>query len=243
MNENDSTIIEQKTTLPNPFDTFSDNRNNIHPMLSDRNCLSVPKIATFKDNSNDYIGNDSDVYLSNSRRKNPNFPPFFPMVYHSIGLEIPHKYSFIIRICYYCALSFSYVLMLTFFAELFSNHIDNLLIVRWRELILSFFILLVCPASLFYAQYFPLYHAIRDEKQNFSLIPFQFFTILFFFFIFLGIPGTGMIGICYFLICHKCGSIFTEILSFIITAWHFFNLVVEIIILFMIVPLNRQNSS
>ena len=243
MNQNnDSTLIEQKTTLPNPFDAFLD-KNNGYPAFSNHNSMTLPKIAAFKDTSNDYIRSDSDIYLSNSRRKTPNFPPFLPMVYHSIGLEIPHKYSFIIRMCYYCALSFSYVLIFSFFAQLFSNQIDNLLIIRWRELILSFFILLVCPASLFYGQYFPLYHAIRDEKPNISLIPFQFFTILFFFFIFLGIPGSGSIGIWYFVICHQSGSIFTEILSFIITVWHFFNLVAEVIILFMIAPLNWQNLS
>ncbi|KAK8896460.1 hypothetical protein M9Y10_014360 [Tritrichomonas musculus] len=242
-NNGNTTLIEQKATLPNPFDSYLDNRNNNSHLFNDRNDFSLPKIMNYKEYSNDDGSNGFDVSLSNSKRRSPNFPPFFPIVYHSIGLEIPNKYSFIIRMCYYCALSFSYVLIFSFFAQMFSDEIDSLLIIRWRELILSFFILLICPISLFYGQYFPLYYAIRDEKQNFSLIPFQFFTIFFFFFFFIGIPGSGTIGIWYFIICSRYGSVITKIISMIVTIWHFLNLMIEVIILFMIAPLNWQGMT
>ncbi|KAK8870455.1 hypothetical protein M9Y10_008337 [Tritrichomonas musculus] len=222
MDNNDTMIIEQKVALPNPFDSTPEYRTN-----------EVPGIL---DNQN---FNDS-MPVSDTTAKKPNFPSIFPVVYHNIGLEIPQKYSFICRLCLYEARSFFFVLLFSFIAGCFSGSIDSYLIVKWREVVLSLFILIICPIALLYGQYYPLYCAIREERPNSSLVPFQFFTIFVFFFILIGIPGTGLIGIGYLIVCFRQGKLVNQIFSTLITIWHFLNFVIQFILLFLISPINAS---
>lgn len=218
MDPNESMIIEQKVSLPNPFDASSTLHTEAANVLDNPLHDSMP--------------------IPDTTAKKANFPALFPVVYHSIGLEIPQKYSFICRMCFNETRSFLFVMIVSFFAECFSGQIDSYLIVKWREIVLSLFLLLICPAALVYGQYYPLYCAIRDEKPNSSLIPFQFFTIFVFFFILIGIPGTGLIGIGYMIVCYRCGQLVNQILATLITVWHFLNFVIQFILLFLISPIN-----
>lgn len=224
-------MIEPSRPLPNPFDTSFNKPNSKFPEILAANEFLISDSTEF------------EVSYSHIKSQTPNFPLFFPIVYHSIGIEIPQKYSFITRMCYCVALSFSYVLLFSFFMQMFSKNIESYLIIPWRELILSSFILMVCPAALFYSQYFPLYYSIRDQKPNPSLIPFQFCIIFFMIFFAAGIPGSGVIGLGYAIICYNQSNIIQQVISLIITGWHFLNLIFEIIIFFLIIPINSDLSS
>ena len=220
---NSTLMIEQKMSLPNPFDNTPDFTNQNDRILLDNINESMP--------------------LTDTSSKKPNFPSFYPIVYHSIGLEIPQKYSFITRLCYNGMRSFTMALALSVIAEFFSGSIDSLMIVMWREIVLSLFIFFICPAALCYGQYYPLYCAIRDEKPNPTLTPFQFFTIFVFFFLLIGIPGTGIIGIGYLIVSFRCGSLVNKIFSIIITIWHLFNFIIQFMLLFLITPINSTTMA
>ncbi|OHT04957.1 hypothetical protein TRFO_27465 [Tritrichomonas foetus] len=216
---NNSLMIEQKVALPNPFD-------------------STPDYVQQNDSLFETNNISESLPITDTTGKKPNFPSVFPIVYHSINLEIPQKYSFITRLCYNETSSFFLVTLLTLIAECFSGQIESSMIVMWREIVLSLFILIICPAALVYGQYYPLYCAIRDERPNPTLIPFQFFTIFIFFFILVGIPGTGIIGIGYLIVCYRCGQLINKIFATLITIWHFFNFVIQFMLLFLISPIN-----
>ena len=204
--------IEEKALLPNPFDS------KIDPM--------VPHESL--------IHEDTTCQQTNQK---PNFPFFFPIIYHNIKNDIPQKYSNAVRFGYYGFCSFSLNLLISFLSQCFSGFIQSYLIVPWREIIMSLFTLLIAPLTLFYCQYYPIYISARDNERNTALVPIQFFVIFILFFLFIGVPGTGVIGIGYTIISFKYGGLVNKILSFVSTTWGFVNIVLQVKILFLILPI------
>lgn len=204
-----------QSALPNPFEApqkLSD-FNEAHPLIE-----SI-----------------SEAIAKGEPAKEPNFPSFFPVVYHNLN-EIPKRYTGVLSLCLFGCKSFFWVLLTTVFAQIFSNRINSVLIFRWREMILSVFMLIICPLALLYAQYYPLYVSIRDEKMKHSLVPFQFFTIFVMVFMGLGLPGSGMIGLWYTIITFHEGAGVNQLFSTLITLWHLANVVIQIIIVVLISP-------
>lgn len=210
----DRLALEERQALPNPFESNSAMSTEVDPIVE-----SI-----------------SESISEGPPAKPPNFPAIMPIVYHSVGLEIPQKYSYIVRFAYIGVKSFFWCLLLSVIAEVFSDKIRSVYIYRWRELILSAFILLICPIGLLYGQYFPLYCSIRDEKRSRALVPFQMFTIFVMVFMLLGIPGTGIVGIGYTVVAFQCGTIVNKIFGVICSLWHLVNVVMQAVLLVLIGP-------
>lgn len=201
-------------TLPNPFE-------DQNTLIADQNDAS-PLLASLTET----IADQSDM-------RRPNFPMCFPIVYHNISQEIQPRYQSLVRFSLFACRSFGLVLFLTLVAQVFSDQIDSVYIFRWRELILSVFIFILCWSALAYGQYFPLYVCARDEKRNIGLIPFQFFTIFVMIFMFLGIPGTGMIGVWYTILSFQRGAVVNRLFAVTITALHVVNIIMQIALLIL----------
>jgi hypothetical protein len=167
----------------------------------------------------------------------PNFPSFFPLVYHNINQEIPQKYSNLVRLSLAAAKSFFYSTFCTVLAQFFSDQIDSDLIFRWREMVLSTFVLLLCPLSLLYGQYWPLYRSIRDETIGRSLVPFQVVCVFVMAFVLAGVPGSGMIGVGYAIVAFRSGETVNKVAATVLTFWQFANTILQLIVLFLVLPL------
>ena len=122
--------------------------------------------------------------LQNDQEKQPNFPSFYPIVYHSISAEIPRNFTFIMKFTYWSDCFFSLYCVFQFLVILFSFTIKSELFSPWRDIILSFCALLILPALLFYAQYYPFYCAVRDEMtQKSHLVLVQTYVVFILFII------------------------------------------------------------
>lgn len=205
------------------------------PDLADRHALPNP----FKSASAEItplIESISETISDGDPAKAPNFPPCMPIVYHSVGLEIPQKYSYIVRFALIGVKSFFWTALCSVIAQVFSDRIKSVYIFRWREIILSVFVLLICPIALLYGQYFPLYRSIRDERRDRSLIPFQMFTIFVMLFMLLGIPGTGVVGVGYTVVAFQCGDLVNKIFGVVLSVWHLVNVAIQVVLILLIGP-------
>jgi len=164
----------------------------------------------------------------NDERRPFSFPVFYPLAYHNISLEIPQKYSFIVRLSYYSAYSIVFSMFFSFLASLMTT---------LREVFLSFTWMILYSFLFLYVQYYPLYTSIKSEIPSQKIVPVQYAMIFFLLPLVIGLPGTGMIGFVYLSNAYSLGSSFSIMLSFIISIWNTINIVSEIAILFLIVPL------
>jgi len=212
---------QEPQALPNPFETVG--LTEINP-----DCDAL--MSAF---SSETRGFDSGL-----PRHSPNFPAIYPVVYHNIAQDIPARHSLSIRLSFFAARSFSLSLILNFICALFSSSIQSSTVERWREIILSGFLVLVGPVLIFRCQYFPLYFSVRDERPSSSLVPMQFFVIFCFLFVLMGVPGSGIAGIWYVVVALRFGTFSNKVLSILFAAWSFVNVITEVIVLLAVVSLS-----
>ena len=151
-----SSKIEDKSLLPNPFDT------KIHPMIPNEGILQ-----------------EKTEYSTDKKK---NFPFFFPVFYHNISLEIPQNSSSGVRFCLFSFYSFVLYLLCSLITNIFSGKIDSYIIIQWREILLDSVMLILLPIILMYCQYYPIYCSAKDNAKNQKLIHLQFVVIFCFFF-------------------------------------------------------------
>ena len=223
--------MESKSTFSNPFDSSV-----------------VVSGESLDSNSLENISREADA----NQRENssvPNFPPFYPLIYHNIRFEIPPKRLFIVRLNFFTAISIIISLAFSFIGSLFSFLFDSCNELTCfhvgKEIFLSFVNCIVWTAILFYNQYYPFYTSMRDETSNNSLIIVQLFTIFILLVFLIGIPGTGFIGVVYLYASFESGTVVNRFFGFVLSFWHFINLLLEIVIFFLMRPhlKTSRNSS
>jgi hypothetical protein len=165
------------------------------------------------------------------KTEKPNFPFFFPLVYHSINLEIQQRYSFAVRMCYSTAISFTICLIFNFFFSFFTTKIYDGKTSILQDLTMSLGLLIFGASLLFYVQYYSVYTTFRDGKPINKILRIQAFVIVAFAFLFLGFRGTGFCGIFYVIAAFNFGSVINKMCGLIITVWHVINFIFEIIFL------------
>lgn len=201
--------------LPNPFDTAK-NVSSVHD--------STDLEGLVREFDSGQTGNEQP----------PNFPPFYPLVYHNIGQEIPQKYVYIVRINLITAYSFTASMIFNFLGSFFSTQMESpYFSSAFREIFLAFINLIILPISLFYVQYYPFYKAVRDEGQNRAIVPVQIMVIIIFGLLLIGFPGTGNAGIIYATEAFNYGGYGTKFFSVVMVIWHFVDFVGEIAVLLL----------
>ena len=219
--------LQEKPSLPNPFDTHLGGSGSNEPQILDG---LVRELST--NNSND--SND------------PNFPSFYPIVYHNINLEIPQKRSFIVRLNFTFARSICLCLFFSVIASFFSFQMKGCCSIEGfhagKEIFLSIVTLFFGSALIFYVQYFPFYWAIRDERTNKSAVPVQICTMILIAILLLGIPGTGTVGFIYTYIAFHSDHIIPKFFSLVISIWQLLNMIGEIVIYILMRPIFRETN-
>jgi hypothetical protein len=183
-----------------------------------------------------------EIAAAGFARHPPNFPFCCPVVYHSISKEIPQKQAGFVRLCLTSAVSFCGALIVNVIAQFFSGRIESSLVPMWREIVMSVFALLVYPAVLLHAQYFKLYLAVRDDQPEQGIVLAQFVVIFVHFFVVIGVPGSGLIGVGYLVVAIRCGDGVTKGLAGVMTVWHFVNLCLQVSVLVGLVRLRRHGG-
>ena len=203
-----------KETLPNPFDLSG--LDNLQDSL-------VLEGLEREMNHN-----------SENINRNPNFPPFLPVIDVNIASDIPSRKQLQIYMMFASAISFSLSLIFSILVSLFSSSLsENSSLASmhwWKELIMSIFHAAVFPAALFYVQFWPWYKAIRDESGYQSMATIQIFVIVVHAIFVLGLPGTGMIGVVYLVAAFSSGGTVLTALSAVVSIWHALNLVLQFVI-------------
>ena len=180
--------------------------------------------------------------LRNDQEKEPNFPSFYPIVYHSISAEIPRNFAFIIKFAYFSACFFTLYCVFQFLVILFSFTIKTELFAPWRDIVLGLCTLLILPALLFYAQYYPFYCAVRDERtQKTHLVLVQTYVVFILILILIGFPGTGTVGIWWTIIVKDTGSWFFSLLGSILCIWNIISIIFQFYLLISMRPM-LENS-
>lgn len=157
--------------------------------------------------------------------RSPNFPPFYPLVYHNIRAEISPRMSTSVNFMYYLALSFTCSLVASFIASFFSGGMKTcdttLNSFHWgKEVFMSLFYAIFFPAVIWFVQYWPYYKAMRADDVYVAGEIIQLFVIGILAVFVLGLPGTGMIGFCYMVSAFRHGSGMNKLLSLLLTLWH-----------------------
>ena len=211
-------------------------------MSNDPNALPNPFDIIHKNDSPDMELISREVDETNDKNL-LNLPPFFSILYHNISLEIPQKFTLIVNLTFYSTYSIYLSLIINFIGSFFSNNINHSTFSSLgREIVLSFFNLIFFSFFLFVFQYYPIYLSIKDEKYLKTVIPVQILTIFLLIIFFLGFLNTGIIGYNYWIISIECGQTINLVFSFILTLWHFLNLILEIIILILIYPIFKNQN-
>jgi hypothetical protein len=58
----------------------------------------------------------------------------------------------------------------------------------------------------------------------------------------IGIPGTGLIGIGYTIVAYRYGQVLNKIGATILTFWQFANVILQVIVLFLLLPLENPSG-
>ena len=181
--------------------------------------------------------------MGNEQEKPPNFPSFYPLVYHSISTEIPHNYSFVVKFAYSSAWFFTFYCIFQFIFTIFAAGVKHFRLSPARDIFLALAIVLILPVLLFYLQYYPFYCSLRDEQpQSKGLVAVQIYVIFILLIILIGIPGTGCIGIWWTIIMKKNRHWFLTILGVALCIWDALNIIAQICLLFMMKPLLQNKG-
>ena len=208
----------QNQLLPNPFDHVEEITATDDIRLTD-----MEKIKREIINENEETSNE------------PNFPFFYPIVYHNISNDIPPFYSKIVSMAYLVSISFTFSLIVQFLGTFFSKNIKNTS--YGSSIVASLVQIIILPILLFYLQYFPFYKSIKYQKRSSSTLKVQLFVIFIFLLEFIGIPSTGSIGIVYLFSRNEKTSIICSFFGYTLTFWHLVDLLCEIILFFRMKPL------
>ena len=88
-----ATPENENPLLPNPFD------------------MSIDPVVF----NSDLVNEDISAHISEIKQnRNPNFPFFFPIVYHNIAHDIPKRYSYAVKFCLFSFFSFFFNMLLMF---------------------------------------------------------------------------------------------------------------------------------
>ena len=166
------------------------------------------------------------------KKEKPNFPSFFPLVYHSINLEIQQSYSFAVRMCHFADSSFVWSMFFNCICSFFTEKIKDNLTSIFQDFYLSFLSFVFFSATLFYVQYYPVYRTFRDKRNLKRIILTQVIVLFAFFFMFAGFRGTGIMGIVYIVAAFQHGTKLNCVIGFIFTIWHLINFILQIIVFF-----------
>jgi hypothetical protein len=176
----------------------------------------------------------------------PNCPPFYPIVHHNIAGEIPPNRILPVRVMFITAISFSFALIFSHFAAWFSgnfesdNHLTSFHM--GKELFFSLFYIFLFVPLIFHVQYWPFYCANRDRREPVRVGVIQGFVIGVMFVFFLGLPGTGMVGLVYAFSAFNEGEPVNQALAGILTIWHACNLVVESMLFLLLQTVQRTGG-
>jgi hypothetical protein len=168
----------------------------------------------------------------------PNFPPLCPVFHHDIGGDIPPNLSLLVRMMFLGALSVSLSLVFCVLVAFFSAsiatspHIGSLH--AGKEVFLSLVHVAFGPPTVFFVQYVPFYRAARDGVHSHTAHTVQVFVVAAVAVFFIGVPGTGMVGVVYVVAAFRDGEAANQALAGIATIWHAVNLVVEVLILLLL---------
>jgi hypothetical protein len=214
--------LELARPLPNPFD--------VSPSAND---FSLPSLEHGVDEPAAYFP------------KAPNFPPLCPVFRHDIAGDIPPNHSLIVRMMFLAAmsvaLSLAFCVLVAFFSSSFatSPHIGSMH--AGKEVFLALVHAAFGTPVIFHVQYLPFYRATRDGAQSRTAYTVQVFVVGAVTVFFIGVPGTGMVGIVYVVAAFRDGGVANQVLAGVATIWHAVNLVVEILIL-LLLPRKRVGS-
>jgi hypothetical protein len=197
--------------LPNPFDVSQDwERELIEPSVLAEPVAVRPELRA------------------------PNFPFFFPLIYHNIDAEIPSVQVKTVKLMFYGATSFAFNLFFCFLTSFFSANLQSepaLTSFHFsKEFVMSLFFFLVFSPLIFYVQYFPFYDSARGNSVSKSARIIQLFVMGIICVFLLGIPGTGMVGILYAVAAFRSDSSISRFLASIATVWHGVNAGVEFVV-------------
>ena len=177
------------------------------------------------------------------KSEQPNFPSFFPLVYHNISREIQSSYSFAVRMCYFADCSFVWSLFFNFLCSFFTEKIRDHKTSIFQDCFLSLTHFIFTSSVLFYIQYYPLYKTFRAKKSLHNLILTQYFVVIIFFFMFAGFRGTGLIGIGYIIAASNFGSILNIVVGIVFTLWHLLNFILQFILFFIIKGISDEKDN
>lgn len=191
------------------------------------------------DPANNIIDNDILVGVTNEienpqTENHPNFPSFWPLVYHNINIEIQQRYSFLVRMCYFAALSITYCCFWSVVASFFSYSIKDNKSSMSQDIITSITMCVIIPIVIFYMEYYKLYVALRDGTSLHGNVLINLFVVFITGAMICGFRGSGFIGIQYTMLAFKYGSVINRIFGLFITIWEIFNFVLQLILLFQI---------
>lgn len=150
--------------------------------------------------------------------RKPNFPPFYPIYYMDIQVEIPEANRNNVRLLFQSWLAYAGVLVINFVTSILilASKPSNLTSTTSNfGTALSYMIVMPILAFLFW--YRPIYNAFMKERAYFYFIFFLFngFHILFVAYLTVGIPGTGSCGIISSIYVLADGKIVISIFGFI----------------------------
>ncbi|KAI0054137.1 scamp-domain-containing protein [Auriscalpium vulgare] len=146
-----------------------------------------------------------------------NWPPFFPLIFHSIQEEIPESSRFLISRLYLLWLVLAGTLVLNFVACIFvltSGASDG-----GKDLGASIGLLIVITPLSFLLWYRPIYNGYMKEQSLYYYIYYFFagWHLLFSLYIFIGIPSTGSAGVIQTVRMYARGSLAAGILCTLAT--------------------------
>ena len=176
-------------------------------------------------------------------REKPNFPSFFPLVYHSINLEIQQSYSFAVRMCHFADCSFVWSMFFNCICSFFTEKIKDNLTTIFQDFYLSFLYFVFYSAALFTVQYYPVYRTFRDKKSLKRVILTQIIVLAAFLFLFPGFRGTGIMGVLYIVAAFQYGTKLNCIVGFIFIIWHLINFILQMIIFFTFRSIDEEKDN
>ncbi|KAI8319316.1 scamp-domain-containing protein, partial [Martensiomyces pterosporus] len=138
-----------------------------------------------------------------------NFPPFWPIMYHDIDVEVPIGDRQTVRVLFYMWLALEALLVfncVSCFIVLVSHGsgVSN----AGASFGSSFIYLFTITAGSFFLWYRPVYNAYMKDSSMFFYLFFVFngFHILFDAYMAVGVPGAGSAGIIVMLQCLPSGK-------------------------------------
>ncbi|KAJ1309763.1 hypothetical protein OPQ81_006529 [Rhizoctonia solani] len=204
----------------NPFaSTHSLDANPFEDPADTRAAQTSAKQADLERRERELAAREADISRreTNIKHGKNNFPPFFPLIFHSINDEIPeHSRALITRI---------FQLWLVLCATLIINMIACIFILTsggsdgGKDLAASISYVPVISILSFLLWYRPIYNGYMKEQSLYYYLYFFFggFHLLFSVYMIIGIPSTGSAGLINTVSAFSRGAIVVGVLGIIAT--------------------------